>query len=985
MGVGEDIFDRFHRAGASGDVGAALFDRRDEIVEEERLRLSESRQFPLEGQLPTEAETAQMIEEQRQIDRESSTTIGEDIQRAPAQAAAGAAITGASVVNLGTEAIEALSRMVAPEFTKEILASESGQGTAIGDVIRRGTGAVAEAAQEFAGPTLSPSDRLARNVGEEAAASGLFSPPLRAGGRLLRAVTPIQKLGSRAARQPLGDFIKDEALSVVGTAAGRSVAEEAETGIGGELVLGTAGAVGAPLGVKVLRGAQRGAARLRGATNRQLRADEIGEELRAGNMSALINGDGSLTRLGADVQEISRDAVGRGEANRQAAEEMLQASARQGIAGDRFALSPAVDLPGVRALETRALSRNPEVATMVESRRDRGMKALADRMFELGGTPGLRSQDSGLAAIEMNLSRRLGAVNDEARKLVPEGLDDAAAGLRLSEETDRILNVLFDESVVVKDEMYRGIEDLAGVYGARWDPTVMHQARQDVLDASGRFEKSALPPSDLMDEIAALEPDGVQWADLGSLQRRVNSELANPSNSKSQNRLLGILRDGLSDTQDQMVRDPDTITFARGDLVSGVPGVEEILTETERVALEAARRSELVSKTDNANAYFRRHAQLFREGIAGKALTGNSSGPSGATDALLSKYLHAGRGGKRDAEAFLATFGKSPEALQNGKDYLIGEAYRATLVPDKDGVMRLSRGHLGKWLKGHGRVLALPEFSDVRRTTTDLERLATAAREIGVPQIDDSISAQNAALKKYLHQPDQVFSQIERSSNPIEELKRITTLIRQNGDEPAFQAFRRRFWDQVIIKNGRGFQSAAGENISIPTVKVGHIDEVLASDTKRAMIEELYSAEHVERLREISSLQRALEKFPTRTSAAGEALPTPAEDFAKITKRAGMFSVIFGPVIRVVRSTLAATEFSRSLSETNRARVIEEMIVNEEVAKIMLSDATESNVTRLRRVLGANVPSLKFRVGESEEFEEEDRLRRAQERGLEGT
>lgn len=966
MATGAELRAKLASRAGPGSTGSGADLRRrlaGRLTEEELAELEQTRVGSAEEQQVQRDQ--EQIAEQERVDAEAGMTLEEAIERLPTRLVKGATIGAAGIANLGADVLEAMSQGISPTIP----------GAALGAMVEPIRGAAESAggfAEQIFGPPLSTGERFLENVGEETAASAAFGPMGRAAGQVGKLIPGVRRI-ARSAQQTLGDFLKDEALSVTGAAVGRTAAQLAETGEGGEAAAGIAGAV-APLATgKVVRGTRRLREEFRGATNREARATELAEELRVNDMSALVNRDGSITSLGRSAQEATRDI----RANQDLIGELLDAAEAQGLTGEQFNIFSAADNPGVRGMFSKALGRNPEIATTVEARRDRGMQALADTLFEMGGTPGLSSQDSGLAAVEMNLRRRLSKINDEARALVPDGLDTQAGLRALSEQQNRLLNEAYLADLPVIDDLYRQASNLAEEYGAQWDPTLLKKARQTILDETDPLLKANLPASDLMDDIAAMDREGVPWRRLRAVQERVNGDIREAQRAGQGTRLLEQLRDGVVATLREL-EDPGNITFS-GSALSEIPGVTDILTATERAALEAARGSELAVKLGNANSYFSRHTQIYREGIAGAALTGNSSAASGAADALLGKYLHAGtKGGSvRDGKAFIATFKDNAEAMRNGNDYLVGEAYRASLQTGKDGVDRINRPKLTRWLKNHQGLISLPEFSDAKRAVTDVERLSVAAGEIGVPGVQDAITREGQALKTYLAAPSKVFNQVRRAREPVQELRRIMT--RLDGDRIALLGLKRQFWDAAV--SGKiGSEGAGGLNRSIPTVSAGEIEKVLADDVSNSLIHVLYGREHIENLGKIADGVRALEKAPRRIAAEGRPLPTAGEDVSRLAERSTIFSAISRTGRRVVKSAVAVSEFANSLNAADVARIIEAAIINEDIARFLLSFPTEANVKSLRRLLAANVFSLRFRVGETREFEEQDRTRRSQAR-----
>jgi len=914
--------------------------------------------------------------DQRQIAQETDRPLLEEIGSFAGQAAAGTGGLALSATDFLTKGAEKFSRNIDP---KAVPGRTSG-----GNAVRRATQSGRDFIENTFGPPLTAGDRFGRFLGEEGAAAAVTAGPLRAlargaeavgvpvaGGRMASGsvgglvgeeAVGVAGAGGKIASQSVGRLVGEEALSSVGTAAGRTLAG-ADASPGEDLAGGLLGSVAGAGFASTIRGADS-AFNLAGSLNRKKRLARLDAELKHENFVSVLNPDGSLSKVGQEATDRLLEELGA--TNRQQAIALIDEYNKRllelGIDPKaKFSLSAVVDVPGLREEEIRAIHQNPYVSGLVETGKDAGTQEIHRVLMQAGGARNLSGGDAGLAAMRQRFQREMENIDDQARALVPnDGIDIDAYNLRLSEKQEELLHKLYEKSVAEKDAVYQNIEDKATLWGAMWDPAIMKESVERVHNSVGSFELSALPGNHLLNGIRDLNSGGVEWSELSSLQREINDQLRNPNNSKNQNRLLGFLRDGISDTHRDIEQRAGGITFTpRVPEPSAVPGVDEIIGP----AAEASRAAELSVDMLRANAIFREHAAMFREGVAGRQLKGNFT--LGAPDAYLGKSLHAGRGGLRDGRAFLRTFKNSPRGLRTGNDFLIGEAYRASLKRLEDGTNIISRKKLGQWLKNHAGVMQLDGFRDARKAITDIDGLSAAARRIGVPTINDEITLTDVALRKYLNNPNQVFSQILNSDNPIGDVKRVKGLIGDDAD--ALQGFRRRFWDNIVVHNGVSRVPVSGGFGSIPRVNASAIERVFDNPDQLAILKELYKPDEVKRLRKIADVQRVFDKFPSRVAATPNEPATVLDDVIRGTRRSGLLSPIPGAQRKQFQSFRASREFLREMTQGERDKVIEFAIVNPDLSKILLSAPTDTSIKNLRRHLGTNLLSLPGRVEEREE------------------
>lgn len=938
-----------------------------------RLRIGKKEEEPRRGgksarqQAIDRSRQAQgLVEEEVESDpvaeRQAATTFAEDVPEFFRQAGKSSLNTGADLVEFGAEAIEFLSQGGRP-FKPVRLPTGEGTGLDLPGRSRELTAPLREAAGSIVGPAVTPAGELGAIAGEEVAGTAIGVGALRGVPRAFgvgKTVFPTGVL--RPARQTGARFAAEEAASTTGAIAGRSTAQDDGDGFLGETVKGMAGAVAATGALGLARGAL-GAALRPPRIDKAAQAKVLREELRAGNTSVLTTGKGnSLSPPAAAAKEIEFNATG----NRAQAEQILAASeadlAQFGL-DEGFVAGAANPTQGVLTMQAEALGRNPDVMDIVEARKIGSNSAMARAIDEKGGMPGLRGESAGIASIRLALQGQMDQLDEAIARLVPDdgSMTPRAHARKLNQATFEILEQANQQFDTVKNQLYGDISDKAALFGAQFDSATMRQSRMKTLDAAGRFEQADLPPADLMDLIAGL-PDEAPWEDLTSLQRRLNGELADPNKSNNQRRLLGMLRDGLSETMEELAGDPSKITFARGQLESPVPGVTDILAPQARAAQTAAQQSELSIGLRNANSYMREGSAIFRDRrtVANKSLT------TGKHDKFLEQYLHSGAGSRNDALTFLRTFGDDPQAVRNAVDYMIGEAYRASLKLGKEGAeAAVNTKQLQKWLVNHEELLNIPAFGRVKRVTRNQIELATEARKIGVPGPLNEIEVKDIALKKYLANPNGVFAQIFASPDPAKSTREIIGKIQSLGGDPnAMASFQRRFWDNEVALPA----ISGGE---IRTVNSAVIDKVLANPDKLEVLKMLYGRDHVQWLRDASRTIKQIDRIAVGATSAAEA-PDVAQEAVKFARKSGWLNLIAGTRQKAIRTSVAVTQFLREVDDDLAKIIIEESIINPEIGRVLRSAPSDESVKKLKRLIGTAVPSMRLRVDGDEERRERD-------------
>ena len=569
------------------EEGGAGKSRREELL----ARMED----PSTEELLTQQRERRRPEGDPEAERQAETTFAEDVPEFFRQAGKSTLNTGADLVEFGAEAIEFLSRGASTRGRPP----QPGQGiVGLSEATREATQPVRDVAGSIVGPPVTPAGELGAITGEEALGTAVGVGVLRGVPRAFGVGKTILKealppLTARPALQAGPRFAAEEAASTTGAILGRASAQEDGDGFLGETTKGVTGALAATSALGLARGATR-AALSPPKINKATQARVLREELRAGNTSVLTTGKGnSLSPAAARAKEIDFSATG----NRAQAEQILAASeadlAQFGL-DESFVAGAANPDPGVLTMQAEALGRNPDVTSIVQARKIGSNSAMARAIDEKGGMPGLRGESAGIASIRLALTDQMEQLDAAIAQLVPDdgSLSPQAFARKRNQAAFEMLEQANQRFDTVKNQLYGDISDKAALWGGQFDSSTMRQSRMKALDAAGRFEQADLPPADLMELIAGL-PDEAPWEDLTSLQRRLNGEIADPNKSNNQRRLLGILRDGLSDTMEELAGDPLKITFARGQLESAVPGVTDILAPQARAAQVASQQNEL--------------------------------------------------------------------------------------------------------------------------------------------------------------------------------------------------------------------------------------------------------------------------------------------------------------------------------------------------------------------------------------------------------
>lgn len=364
--------------------------------------------------------------------------------------------------------------------------------------------------------------------------------------------------------------------------------------------------------------------------------------------------------------------------------------------------------PGLLAIEKDLVTRNPQALNKAVDNVARNEREIAD--FVNARFPAARETSvSRIAKLQRTAMDKL----ESMRVAIDDKLDAVAAVFERNpnsyEAGQKVRDLVFRQKEVYRgmsNQKYGQVYEAADRLGVRADVSDVAQYADDVLKSEfTAYQQSEIPPvfrqlaqragKDLPEgagEFIAAQggkkPGDVSFAELHSLLKRTNSDLASLRGSQSADRgmkehLLGQLKTRL---------------------------------EGKLAAFEDAGFGEVATKLQEANAFYRNeYLPRFRQGFGADVLQQNAAGEFRVPNHQVVKLITNTRN-VQAAKDFKALFDDSPEAWQALRD-----GYMDTLAVDKQLLGangRVDQGKLTRFLNQNKETLA--EFPQIRNELNQL-------------------------------------------------------------------------------------------------------------------------------------------------------------------------------------------------------------------------------------------------------------------------
>ncbi len=873
--------------------------------------------------------------------------VGEFLAQAPRALTSGVR-TAAELAKLPVGAAEVAAGFFDPSRTVRP------GGTETGDVIRGAIDAPAEALERAIDPgePVTPAGQAGAAIFEEVGGAAIPAGALIKRGKTLQRAgrtfgTGLIGRAEQQAAQRTGKFLLEESLGAVGAGTAGAIFQGAGTGT--ETAARVAGGLAATTPVAFARGgldfaktfskAKGQEAKLEALVDDLLGSpDRFGRATRDPDFSRVVNQKtGELTPLGIDAAIRIRRASGNVD---EALRRMDNARANAGalnLGDDGFTTGSGANVPGLRQIDMEVAATEPEIMLMQEMMKESANSRLTRVFTGMGGYPGLSGADAATAGVEMNLNRRMRQLDADIAAIAPD-LDSVQLSRIRAQKLDEMATEWEKES----RQAYNQLDDRAETLGARWNKDTLQDSVSSIRKeqvGTGDFEKKLLP-QEIMNLIDDL-PQNPEFKALRSALRRVNADLRDPNTHPSTKRWLGRIRDGLTDTYDEL-EFPDNV-----------------------IGVGAQDASELSVQTQRSNEIFSNGAKIFRDNDAGKILATKSKI---AAEDVMDKYIHVGPGSSRDATVYRSVFGNDPTAVGAAEDFLVGKAFQHALDETGSHIRpRQLRKFKERWAQ------PLEQFPGAARKLESVESLATEARALGVPTVEGSIAIQDKALATFVDSPAKFFRRMRNSKNPEQMLDNLIESF--GGETDPLLALRRHFWDDTLTEKGVSLIEGATSNVR--RVDPNHIRNVLDRPQNQVALKKLFSEGHIESLDLISQVQDVYNRIPSGNVARIQDLPGVSEEAMKLIRSSGLITVILNPAQRGFRVTRAVQRFAQSLSAHEIQKVIAASTVSEPLTRILMGASTDANVARLDRWLTTNLPTTFARTGREERQERAALIRNA--------
>ena len=440
----------------------------------------------------------------------------------------------------------------------------------------------------------------------------------------------------------------------------------------------------------------------------------------------------------------------------------LEVSDEFAAAGREFSPSlPArTGSPGLLAMEQDLVTRNPQALERAVDRAQKNQNEIT--AFVNTQFPGGKQTSAQRIA---GLQKQAGAKLEGIRAAIDDKLDDLATVFERNpnnyEVGRRVRDLVFKQKEVyrgISGQKYQATYEAADRLGVRANIEDVAQFADDALKSEfNAYQKSEIPPvfrelaqivkkevpqggrsipPDLMAEAqsAARKPAEVSFAELHSLYKRTNSDLASLRGSQSVDK--GMKEHLLGQVKTQL--------------------------EQKLAGFEDAGFGEVATKLKEANRFYREdYLPRFKQGFGDDVLARYSSGefkvPNQSITALITKSNNA-----QAAKDFKLLFDDVPEAWQSLRDGYMDVLFRDKNVLNATG--KVDQKILDRFLRQHSQTL--DEFPQIRNEfkQLSLDNSALLERQARVMAAQKELAA--ADLYKLFNGKDPAIVVPEAVSNP---------------------------------------------------------------------------------------------------------------------------------------------------------------------------------------------------------------------------
>lgn len=784
-------------------------------------------------------------------------------------------------------------------------------------------------AAEAAGLDLSQQakegpERFAEKLAEEFAAGAIPGLAVFRGARAAvasgRATGRIGGFLRAIAERP-GAFAASEAASATGAATARAVAgddpvSQITAGVVGGFAPGAVSGTARRVGEIALRSGREA----RGA---RIAAERLREVV--GDVDRAVTNIDEATELAGSVAPAESATL------RQLGVEQPQGAA--------ISTAQATRDPGLLDLENQLGNRSPRLQLRLLAMREQGQrsvveelarhvpegdKAIADAVIDAQAETLAHSLDESIA-IAQNRVRR--AIEIGTRGQSPEDI---------AETTRRVLEDEAEKALGPARQAYRALESEADRLGATFDATPIRDAIDDLKREATQAEGVALP-ADLVQRMKSLglvegaEDSGDDLVDLFSVNATTNEAVPF--------RELQGLNRRLNREIEAASRDPRARVSVRA-LSRLKAGVGRALDAVE----ESSEFPEIAREFRRVNAEFGAAAERFRSGAVGKVLEPQRNPP--AASATMEFFFKQGRGAREAARAYKNAVRNSVDGARLMEDYIVARAAQAAFGPDGTGNARRLQAFQRRYSA------ALNEFPEAQSRVRSLAALQDAADARALERTQSIAEFQKSTAALFAKRPlRQAVDTLLKAKDPVAATRELKGQL--GGDADALQGAARAVWDELF----RRAQTHGDLGLGLsPYLEPRTLRNLL--DEFGPVIRELQGAEHIRNLDRIFDLAEiAFQGRIPRTARNQQ------RSILEGVPLGFVFNRIYGARTRVVRGALAAARVLENLDVGQANALLEEALVNPQLARDLL---TRSPSPGLIRRLRGNLVSLGYRVDEGE-------------------
>ncbi|MGI9484845.1 MAG: hypothetical protein ACR2RF_02980, partial [Geminicoccaceae bacterium] len=355
-----------------------------------------------------------------------------------------------------------------------------------------------------------------------------------------------------------------------------------------------------------------------------------------------------------------------------------------------------------------------------------------------------------------------------------------------------------------------------------------------------------------------------------------------------------------------------------------------------------------VERLRAANAFFREGSEKFRRGPVGRVLRKSKLGEDAVPrSATIGEFFRAGKGSRESVDSLTRALGAN--ATPAVEDFVADEIFAKTVGTNG----RVDPQRLQRWMTQNRQPLAaFPSIRQKLGNVANAERLVT--ERIGL-RARSAADVDKGALGLVLNRdPETVTKSLLSSGDATTRVRELGKLVK--GNPQAQRGLKRAIWDAMTDQFERGPLAKRRDVTGSPFLRPESINDFIGRHTNTLKAAG-YTPTQIKRLGQIADSAELARRGPPGGLPRAE---TPVEATQPLALNQ-LLSRAYGVARGVVSPRFVASEvgsrvvnqFIKKLSNERVTALLEEALVDPELAKALLLRPTADNADRIVNRLGS--------------------------------